>query len=59
MRAQEFISENASAAATSAGSVAPVMQPLGGMISRVQTSRPAKYANSIGSVKKGKKHAGR
>jgi len=59
MRAQEFISENASAAATSSGSVAPVIQPLGSMIHRVQTPGPAKYANSIGSVKKRKKHAGR
>jgi hypothetical protein len=59
MRAREFIGENASACATSAGSMAPVAQPLGGMIRRIQTPTPAKYANSILSVKKGKKHAGR
>lgn len=34
MRASEFIAENASAGATSSGSVATVAAPLGGMISR-------------------------
>lgn len=34
MRASEFITENASAGATSSGSVATVSQPLGGMQTR-------------------------
>ena len=34
MRAQEFITETASAGATGSGSVATVAQPMGGMITR-------------------------
>ena len=34
MRANEFITEEASACSTTAGSVATVAQPLGGMITR-------------------------
>ena len=47
MRASEFILENASAGATSSGSVATVTQPLGGMISRNGGSffTGAKYTN--------------
>jgi hypothetical protein len=46
MRAREFLPEDATAGATSAGSVATVSQPLGGMISRTQMPKPAKYSNS-------------
>jgi hypothetical protein len=34
MRASEFIVEEASVCSTTSGSIAPVAQPLGGMISR-------------------------
>ena len=47
MRAIEFIRENASAGATSAGSIAAVAQPLGSIIKRTVTNKPAKYANSL------------
>lgn len=56
MRAREFIQENASAGATSAGSVASVSQAMGSMISRA-FAKPAKYANSLISVKKRKRNA--
>lgn len=46
MRAREFIQEEASAGAMTAGSVAAVAQPLGGMISRQLSAKPAKYQNS-------------
>ena len=47
MRAQEFITETASAGATSAGSIAPVSQPLGGVITRSGgTFFSGKYSNS-------------
>jgi len=47
MRAREFVAETASAGATGAGSVAVVSQPLGTIISRTQTVKPAKYLNSL------------
>jgi hypothetical protein len=46
MRAREFIRETASAGATSSGSVAAVAVPLGGLITRTQSVRPAKYRNT-------------
>ena len=59
MRAREFLPETASAGATSSGSVAVMAQPVGGMISRGQMPKPAKYANSLYSAKKRKSHVGR
>lgn len=47
MRASEFITENASVASTTAGSIAPVSMPLGGMITRNGGSFfSGKYSNS-------------
>ena len=46
MRAKEFVTETASAGATSAGSVATVAVPIGQPISRTQTIKPAKYRNT-------------
>ena len=47
MRAQEFIAETASVGATSSGSIAPVAQPLGGVITRNGgTFFSGKYSNS-------------
>ena len=47
MRAQEFITETASAGATGSGSVATVAQPMGGMITRNGGSFfSGKYSNS-------------
>jgi hypothetical protein len=47
MRANEFIAENASVASTTAGSMAPVSMPLGGMITRNSgTFFSGKYSNS-------------
>jgi hypothetical protein len=47
MRAQEFINENASVASTTAGSIAPVSMPLGGVARRNQDSFfSGKYSNS-------------
>ena len=57
MRAREFLPETASAGATASGSVAMAAQPMGGMISRGQMPKPAKYANSLYSAKKRKSHA--
>jgi hypothetical protein len=57
MRAREFLPETASAGATASGSVAMAAQPIGGMISRGQMPKPAKYANSLYSAKKRKSHA--
>jgi hypothetical protein len=59
MRAREFLPETASVGATSSGSVAVMAHPMGGMISRGQMPKPAKYANSLYSTKKRKSHAGR
>jgi hypothetical protein len=59
MRAREFLPETASAGATASGSVAVAEQPMGGMISRGQMPKPAKYSNSSYSTKKRKSHAGR
>ena len=56
MRASEFINENASGGSFSAGSVAVVAQPLGTMISRQLSAKPAKYQNSA-PVQKRKQHA--
>jgi hypothetical protein len=47
MRAREFVKENASAGATSSGSVAAVAQPVGVVITRTQTRKPGKYNNSL------------
>jgi hypothetical protein len=47
MRAREFIKENASAGATSSGSVAAIAQPMGAVITRTQTRKPGKYKNSL------------
>lgn len=47
MRANEFIAENTSVASTTAGSIAPVSMPLGGMITRNSgTFFSGKYSNS-------------
>ena len=47
MRAQEFITETASAGATGSGSVATVARPMGGMITRNGGSFfSGKYSNS-------------
>jgi hypothetical protein len=52
MRAREFVTETASAGASSAGSVSTVAMPLGQMISRKSTVLPAKYQNSLETRKK-------
>jgi hypothetical protein len=67
MRASEFIAENASAGATSSGSVATVAQPLGGVITRnggsffsgkyMNSADP--YPNTPAYMKKGKKSRAR
>ena len=67
MRASEFIAENASVASTTAGSIAPVAQPLGGVITRNGGSFfSGKYSNSADPypntpayMKKGKKSRAR
>ena len=59
MRAREFMREDASAGASVAGSIAPVSQSLGGMISRQGLGEPAKYMNSFKLQKKRKRHASR
>lgn len=59
MRAREFVAEEASTASTSAGSIAPVSQPLGSMISRLGNSNPAKYMNSFNPGKKRKRDVSR
>jgi hypothetical protein len=46
MRAREFVRENASSGATGSGSMAAVSQPLGSLITRTQSVRPAKYRNT-------------
>jgi hypothetical protein len=47
MRAQEFITENATSGATGSGSIATVAAPLGGMITRNAGSFfSGKYSNS-------------
>jgi len=47
MRAKEFVKENASAGATSSGSIAAVAQPMGQTITRTQNRKPGKYMNSL------------
>ena len=64
MRAREFVAENASVASTTAGSIASVSMPLGGMITRnagsffsgkyMNSADP--YPNTPAYMKKGKKH---
>jgi hypothetical protein len=47
MRANEFIAENAGVASTTAGSIAPVSMPMGGVITRNTGSFfSGKYSNS-------------
>lgn len=46
MRAREFVTETASAGATSAGSVSTVAMPVGATITRTQHTKPAKYRNT-------------
>ena len=63
MRANEFIIEEASGCSTTSGSIAPVAQPLGGMITRnagsfftgkyMNSADP--YPNTPAYMKKGKK----
>lgn len=53
MRAREFVIETDGA--TVSGSIASVSQPLGGMISRMGITNPAKYSNSVNFVVKRKK----
>lgn len=55
MRAKEFISENASAGATVSGSIAPIAQPLGQLISRMGLDKTNKYSNRARSLQTGKK----
>ena len=59
MRAQEFLPEDATAGATSAGSIAVLAQPIGGMITRPQMPKTAKYSNSVNSLQKRKKNNAR
>ena len=67
MRASEFVVENASVASTTAGSIAPVAMPLGGVITRNAGSFfSGKYSNSADPypttpayMKKGKKSRAR
>jgi hypothetical protein len=64
MRAHEFIIEEASICSTTSGSIAPVAQPLGGVIRRnagsffsgkyMNSADP--YPNTPAYMKKGKKH---
>jgi hypothetical protein len=56
MRASEFIRENASTGASVAGGMAPIAQPLGAVITRELSVKPAKYRNSA-PVQKRKQHA--
>jgi hypothetical protein len=67
MRAREFVTENASVASTTAGSIAPVSMPMGGVITRNAGSFfSGKYSNSADPypntpayMKKGKKSRAR
>ena len=59
MRASEFITETASAGATSAGSMATISQSLGGPIRRAGLPKPAKYSNSVKSLQRRKKYDAR
>ena len=52
MRAHEFLREEASAGAMSAGSVAPVEQTLGAVQTRAVSTKPAKYRNSAPVMKR-------
>jgi hypothetical protein len=67
MRANEFIAEEASTCSTTSGSIAPVAQPLGDMITRnagsfftgkyMNSADP--YPNTPAYMKKGKKRRAR
>jgi hypothetical protein len=59
MRAREFVLEDASSGASSAGSVATVAMPMtgGAALKRIEPPKPGKYANSLPQT--GKKHARR
>jgi hypothetical protein len=48
MRAREFVTENATAVSTCSGSIAPVIQPIGTVISRTGDNffSGTKYSNS-------------
>lgn len=46
MRAREFIQENTSAGATSAGGIAPVIMPMGTLIKRGDTVTFGKYTDT-------------
>ena len=46
MRAQEFMTENASVATTTAGSIAPVAQPMGMLTRSGGSFFSGKYSNS-------------
>ena len=52
MRAHEFLREEASAGAMSAGSVAPVVTPLGQIQTRALPAKSAKYRNSAPEIKR-------
>ena len=52
MRSREFVREDIGA--TVSGSIAPVSQPLGGVVSRLGRPRATKYANSIKPLNKRK-----
>jgi len=54
MRAQEFIREN-----TVSGNIATVSQPLGGVISRTVSQKPAKYSNGAPALNQRKKQHAR
>jgi hypothetical protein len=56
MRAHEFLREESAAGTITAGSVAVVAQPLGTVISRAGSTKPAKYRNSAPEMKR-KQHA--
>ena len=49
MRAREFIREDASVAATSAGSIAAVPYAIGTILRKPNNTEPGKYKNSIAS----------
>ena len=59
MRAREFIQEDATAGATSAGSIATIAVPVGSIITRPQMPKTAKYSNSVRSITKRKKYDAR
>jgi len=54
MRAREFIQEN-----TVSGNIATVAVPLGGMITRTVSQKPAKYSNGAPTLNRRKKQHAR